>query len=92
MASPEFAAWWAQFAMTGEIAPLRLGDSQERVREVLGEPDDTGGGSRRHTEPAIWRYERLEFHFDRTHGHALFLIYRDRPDGLVEICIQRMDR
>jgi len=62
---------------------------REEVKNVLGEPDDKGGVSSRRRVPAIWVYEGLEFHFDFTDEHRLLLIYKDNPDGVVEISIKR---
>lgn len=42
-----FERWWQRFQSTGGIAPLRFGASRAEVHRILGEPDDTGGTSRR---------------------------------------------
>jgi len=85
--TPEFRAWWRRFATTGDIGPIRLGCTREELRGVLGEPDDRGGTSRKYPEPVIWRYGKLEFHFDdREGGGGLALIFLER-DGVVRISI-----
>ncbi len=69
------------FLKTGELGPVRLGMSREQVQELLGEPDDTGGNSRRHRVPTIWKYGDLELHFEQG-GNRLTLIHADDFDVL----------
>ncbi|HEU4389573.1 MAG TPA: hypothetical protein VFV34_17345 [Blastocatellia bacterium] len=52
------------------------GDTRNSVREKLGEPTDTGGFSRKHPDPRIFKYDGTEFHFD--FEDRLILIYRER--------------
>ncbi|MFO0723110.1 MAG: hypothetical protein U1E65_04935 [Myxococcota bacterium] len=89
MPSFEFQRWYDNFCSTGDICPVRLGMSQAELRAVLGEPDETGGTSRKRRKPAIWVYGGLEFHFDHTANDELFLIYQDTMEGVVETCIRR---
>lgn len=86
MASERFDAWLREFEKTGDICPLRLGAPRERVRAVLGEPDDEGGASAKHA-PRIWKYGALEFHFGNRDADGLCLICQDSPDGVVRVCI-----
>jgi hypothetical protein len=88
MASVEFERWRERLSSAGDIGPIRLGMSRERVRAVFGEPDDIGGTSRKRRQPSIWVYGGVEFHFDLALDE-LFLIYRDTADGVVEISISR---
>ena len=37
-----------QFLETGRLGDLRLWDTVERVRSLLGQPEDAGGVSRKH--------------------------------------------
>jgi hypothetical protein len=37
--------------------------SREQVRNLLGEPDDTGITSRKYRTPSIWKYGDVELHF-----------------------------
>lgn len=60
---------------TGDICPVRLGMSRAELRAILGEPDETGGTSRRHPSPRIWKYDRVEFHFGPP--DALVLIFME---------------
>ncbi len=88
MPSPEFKSWWANFAVTGDICPIRLGATRDEIRSILGDPDDTGGTSGKQL-PMIWKYDELEFHFGKRSGDGLFLIYKDTDDGIVQVCIQQ---
>ena len=76
-----FERWWRRFQATGRIAPLRLGATRAEVHRLLGEPDDTGGTSRRQRLPLIWRYGEVEFHFEPGGNGGLWLIYRESVDG-----------
>jgi hypothetical protein len=84
MSSPEFQSWWKHLKRTGDICPVHLGMSRDQVRAILGEPDDTGGTSRRHPTPSIWKYDRVEFHFERP--DSLALIFMEDHD-IVRLCI-----
>ena len=37
----------------------------------------------------VWKYERLEFHFNESRPETLALIYMDTADA-VAVCIQRL--
>jgi hypothetical protein len=45
---------------------IRLGMTREEVRSLLGDPDDTGGASRKYKHPCIWKYGDVEFHWPLT--------------------------
>lgn len=49
-------------AKSGYFGGVRFGMSQEKVREILGNPDDTGGASRRHPDN-LWKYGDIELGF-----------------------------
>jgi hypothetical protein len=89
MASEAFKKWWSTFARTGDICPLRLGNTREQVKEILGEPDSMGGISRKNQIPAIWRYEEIEFHFGPKPNDVLSLIYSEDQDGNVKVSLPR---
>lgn len=80
MPSAEFSDWWASFRVSGDICPLRLGMTRDQLKAVLGEPDAVGGESRKYPEPAIWKYDELEFHFEQGQNGKLWLIYREVDD------------
>ena len=65
------------FAVTGDFGPVKAGFTPVSLEAVLGEPEATGGTSRRHRRPVIWKYGDIEFHFAR-------------PDG--ELCLVHLDR
>lgn len=67
------------FVATGRFGSVVLGQSRAQVRSFLGEPDDLGGTSRKHREPAIWKYGSFEFHFPPPED-ALRLIHADHFD------------
>ena len=77
MSSPEFQAWWANFRVTGDICPVRLGITRDELKAILGEPDDVSTTSRKHRTPAIFKYEELEFHFEPEPDGRLSLIYME---------------
>ena len=62
------------FLRSGEFGPIRLGDSVDSLSDVFGEPSDTGGTSRRHRTPGIWKYGDIEFHLtsDRKRIRLIF--------------------
>ena len=77
-----FSRYWQylqECLHTGEFGPVRLGMKREEIRELLGEPDDTGGTSRKHRIPQIWKYGEVELHFALS--GELSLIYWDDPGG-----------
>ena len=90
VSSEAFKKWWSVFKSTGDVCPLRLGDTREQVKAVLGEPDSTGGTSRKNMVPAIWRYEEVEFHFGAKANETLSLIFLEDPAGSVRVSIPRM--
>ena len=77
MPSPEFKAWWANFRVTGDICPVRLGMTRDELKAVLGEPDDVSTTSRKHRTPGILMYNNVEFHFESGAAGKLWLIYRE---------------
>ncbi len=91
MTTLRFKNWWATFAATGDICPLKLGATRDEVRSLLGEPDDTGGTSRKRGLPMIWIYAELEFHFGPKPGDGLNLIYQDTDEGIVKVSIPRRE-
>jgi len=74
------------FLETGLLGGVALGMLRATVAELLGPPDELGGTSRRHPQPAIWRYGGLELHYATT-NQELWLIHGraerfDRPGRL----------
>ncbi len=89
MATIAFESWWRRFRATGDISPVRLGQTREDIRALFGEPDDKGGFVRRCRLPCIWKYQELEFHFEPDTKGELVLIYSETPEGIVDVSIPR---
>ena len=64
---------------SGDFGSVRLGMMWENVRGRLGEPDMTGGTSRKQRVPLVWKYGEVELHFQPS--GELFLIYWDGFDA-----------
>ncbi len=64
------------FLQSGQLGPIRLGMSRTQVRELLGDPDDIGGTSRKYRVPATWKYGDIELHYERGKDQ-LVLIHAD---------------
>ena len=80
MPSSKFKSWWENFRVTGDICPVRLGMTRDELKAILGEPDDVGGTSRKQRTPVIWKYDELEFYFDKGPDGKLSLIYSEVND------------
>jgi hypothetical protein len=66
-----------------------LGATRDEIRQLLGEPHDTGGTSRRHPTPSIWKYEEIEYHFGL--DGRVCLIYTEDSDGEPHVIAERKD-
>jgi hypothetical protein len=64
-----------QFLRTGNLGELRPGLTPEEVRHLMGEPEDTGGTSRRYRRPSIWLYGDVELHFRPEPPHACGMLF-----------------
>src|SRR5262249_982807 len=60
--------------------PVTVGFTPATLEAALGAPEATGGHSRKHRRPVIWKYGDVEFHFDRSAG-VLWLTHLDRFTG-----------
>ncbi len=65
------------FAVTGNFGPVGAGFTPVRLEALFGEPEATGGTSRRWRRPLIWKYGDLDFHFSGPDG-VLVLVHLDR--------------
>jgi hypothetical protein len=65
-----------EFLRTGQLGPVRLGMDREALRAALGEPELTGGTSRKYPRPSIWKYGSMEFFFP-PQGEGLWMIFTD---------------
>ncbi len=60
---------------SSRLDPLRPGMRPEEVMTLLGEPDTTGGTSRKYPQSAIFVYGTLEFYFSKEWPRALTGIF-----------------
>lgn len=60
---------------------IRIGMTRAEVRGVLGEPDDVGATPRGRRVPAIYRYGRIELHFEPGREGGLVLVYTEDEGG-----------
>jgi hypothetical protein len=71
------------FIAGGGFGPIPFGCNRLQLEAVVGEPEATGGTSRKYRQPVCWKYGDVEFYFSRTSG-GLNMIHIDRfsgPDG-----------
>jgi hypothetical protein len=64
--------------------------TRDELKAILGEPDDVGGTTRKQVTSLIWKYDELEFHFERGFDGSLWLIYSE-VDNVPTISIRGMD-
>lgn len=55
----------SEFLTHGKIGVIVLGMNANTVKEVLGEPDNVGGESRKYKWPNIWLYGDFQLIFDK---------------------------
>lgn len=60
---------------------VRIGMTRQEVLEILGEPETTGGVSRRHNTPSIYKYGCVELHFEQPTTGTLTLVYLENKEG-----------
>ena len=63
------------------LARVRIGMTREEVLAALGPPDDTGGTSRKYRSPCIYRFGRIELHFEPRKAGKLDMVYTEDDDG-----------
>lgn len=76
--SAAFNKLWSDYERTGSIRPVEPGMTRDELRRILGEPDDTSIRGRRRPLEGIWKFGRVEFHFDT--DERLSLIYTEDDD------------
>jgi hypothetical protein len=69
------------FLASGVIAQVPFGCDQRHLEASAGAPEATGGVSRKHRRPVIWKYGDVEFHFSRSNG-GLEMVHMDRFSGV----------
>jgi hypothetical protein len=73
------------FVASGSFGPVVPGCAPTELEAVFGLPEATGGQSRRHREPSIWKYGDIQFFFGRPGG--LRMVHLDTffgPGGMPE--------
>jgi len=56
---------------------IPLDITRERLVELLGDPDDVGGTSRKYKTPSVYKYGTMEYHFGPRKNDTLWLIGYD---------------
>ncbi|MGL5098221.1 MAG: hypothetical protein ACRDD1_21755, partial [Planctomycetia bacterium] len=70
-----------EFVAFGAFGPMVPGCTPTDLEAVFGPPEATGGTSRRHRRPAIWKSGDARFYFGRS--GRLYLVHLDTFTGLV---------
>jgi hypothetical protein len=60
---------------SGHFGELRAGMAAQQVRGLLGDPDTTGGTSRRYPRPSIYLYGTVELWFSRQQPWGLTSVF-----------------
>jgi hypothetical protein len=68
------------FSRAMDTAPIGLGATRDELRRLLGEPTDTSVPTRRKSEPGIWKYGEIEYHFGN--DGRVWLIYTEDANGV----------
>ena len=66
----------------GHTEKLRIGMTRPEVLAILGEPDSTGGVSRKYKTPSIFKYGCVELHFEQPTDGALMRVFMEDDDGV----------
>jgi len=65
---------------------IPLGITREELVTALGPPDDMGGTSRKYPTPSIYKYGKVEYHFQGWKNGILALIgYDDENNEFVTV-------
>jgi hypothetical protein len=63
------------------LSRIRIGMTRDRVVAELGPPDGLGGTSRKYRTPSIYRYGRIEMHFEPWKAGTLRMVYMEDDAG-----------
>ena len=56
--------------------------TRQEVIGILGEPDESGGVSRKYRSPSILKYSCVEAHFESWSQGGLKCLYMENEDGI----------
>ena len=88
MATKEFAKWRKKVFEIKDIDPFKLGKTtQENIIAEFGQPDMVST-IKKNGRPLIFKYDDIEFHFDRQNEFVLYLVYSDEAE---ELCIIKQE-
>lgn len=65
------------FLTSGQFGPVLFGCDRLQLESTVGQPEATGGVSRKYRRPVIWKYGDVEFFFSRT-SNKLETVHLDR--------------
>jgi len=62
-----------------DLTKAKIGMTRAEVVEVLGEPDDMSIGTRKYPTPMIYKYGKVELHFEPWKAGKLVRFSRPEP-------------
>lgn len=63
------------------MSKVQVGMTREEVKQILGEPDDFGGVSRKYRTPRVYKYGDIQYFFGPQVSDGLVYANRYLPDG-----------
>ena len=63
------------------LSRVRVGMTRDEVAAALGPPDAMSGTTRKYRTPSIYRYGRLEVHFEPWKAGTLRMVYTEDDEG-----------
>jgi hypothetical protein len=68
-----------------------LGKTRDQIKTILGEPDDTGGTSRKYKSPMVYKYADIEYWFTPYKDGICFEIVK-RIDADTHLVIDKIKK
>ena len=62
--------------------------TREEVVLAIGQPDDTGGLSRKHRTPSLFKYGHIELFFEQWKDGKLTMAYTEDENGNGSVLLQ----